>query len=165
MPRPWGPPSMSYPPCPPEVGLYRPWGLPIHFQPRWSGPTDGFGHGGYYAGDGRYGYVDHLQDRRTPRQDNQMVWNPKLEDPISLKTIAAPNQHNKWWVPKDEASANGSRGSQGQIGSRSEASTNNKAKSNAEKGPAEVAAEQNRVLEEKVETKIEVRASSQQPQN
>jgi hypothetical protein len=57
-------------------------------------------------------------------------------------------------------------GSQGQIGSRSEASTdNNKAKSNAEKGPAEVVAEQNRVLEEKVETKIEVRASSQQPQN
>jgi hypothetical protein len=73
MPRPWGPPSMSYPPCPPEVGLYGPWGLPMHLQPRWSGPTDGFGHGGYYAGDGRYGYVDHLQDRRTPRQDNQMV--------------------------------------------------------------------------------------------
>jgi hypothetical protein len=25
----------------------------------------GFGHGGHYAGDGHYGYVDHQQDRKA----------------------------------------------------------------------------------------------------
>jgi hypothetical protein len=28
----------------------------------WSGPTEGFGHIGYYVGDGQYKYVDHQQD-------------------------------------------------------------------------------------------------------
>jgi hypothetical protein len=58
MPRPWGPPPMMYPPCPPWAGWYRPWTPPpMHFHPAWSGPTEGFAHGGYYTGDDCYGYV------------------------------------------------------------------------------------------------------------
>jgi hypothetical protein len=48
------------------VGWYKPWALTsIHFHPRRSGSTKGFGHGGYCIGDGRYGYVSHQQDRKT----------------------------------------------------------------------------------------------------
>jgi hypothetical protein len=31
----------------------------MHFYPGWLGPTEGFIHRGYYAGDGRYRYVGH----------------------------------------------------------------------------------------------------------
>jgi hypothetical protein len=37
----------------------------MHFHPGWSGPAEGFGHGGYYAGDNRYGYIVHQQDKKT----------------------------------------------------------------------------------------------------
>jgi hypothetical protein len=54
----WGPLSMMYPPCPPWAGWYGPWApLPMHFHPGWSRLTEGFDHGGYYAGDDRYEYV------------------------------------------------------------------------------------------------------------
>jgi hypothetical protein len=47
---PWGPPPMMYPPCPPWAGWYGPrTPPPMHFHPGWSGPTQGFGHGGYYT--------------------------------------------------------------------------------------------------------------------
>jgi hypothetical protein len=60
MPGPWGPPLMMYPPCPLWAGWYGPWTPPpIHFHPRWSGPTQDFGYGGYYTGDDRYGHVGH----------------------------------------------------------------------------------------------------------
>jgi hypothetical protein len=68
---PWGPPPIMYPPCPPWVGWYRPWALPpMHFHPGWLGPSEGFGHGGYYAGDGHYGSISHQQSRRNLRQEN-----------------------------------------------------------------------------------------------
>jgi hypothetical protein len=70
-----------------------------------------------------------------------MVQNPKPEGPVSPKIATAPNQQNKRWIPKDEASASGSEGSLDQIGSRSEASAdNNKVKPSAERCPREVAA-------------------------
>jgi hypothetical protein len=54
MPGPWEPPPMMYPPCPPWAGWYGPWALPpMQFHPGWPGPTEGFGHRGYYVGDGR----------------------------------------------------------------------------------------------------------------
>jgi hypothetical protein len=31
----------------------------MYFHLGWSGPVEGFGHGGYYIGDGRYGYISH----------------------------------------------------------------------------------------------------------
>jgi hypothetical protein len=31
----------------------------MHFHPGWSGPSEGFGHGGYYTGDGCYMSVGH----------------------------------------------------------------------------------------------------------
>jgi hypothetical protein len=68
MPGPWGPPPMMYPPRPPWAGWYGPWAPPpMHFDPGWSGPIDGFGHGGYYVGDDHYGYVSHQQDRRASK--------------------------------------------------------------------------------------------------
>jgi hypothetical protein len=93
MPGPWRPPSMMYPPCPPWVGWYGPWALPpMHFHPGWSGPSEGFGHICYNIGDNRYGSAGHQQDRRTLRQENRMVQNPKPEGPISPKTATTPDQ-------------------------------------------------------------------------
>jgi hypothetical protein len=66
-------------------------------------------------------------------------------------------------VLKDGSSANRSRSSQGQIGVRSETSANDEAKLDMEKGPKEVAVEQDRVPGTEVETKIEAGTSSQQP--
>jgi hypothetical protein len=64
MPEPWGPPPMVYPPCPPWAGWYGPWApSSMPFHPGWSGPTEGFGFVGFYAGDGRCGHVGHQQDR------------------------------------------------------------------------------------------------------
>jgi hypothetical protein len=81
---PWGPPSMMYTPCPPWAGWYIPWALssmPFHLG--WLGPAEGFGYGGYYTGDDRYGHVGHQQDSRILRQENRMVWNPKPDVPVS----------------------------------------------------------------------------------
>jgi hypothetical protein len=84
--------SMMYPPCPPWVGWYGPWApSPMHFNPGWAGPTEGFGHGGYYVGDGRYGSVGHQQDRRAPRQENQTVRNANSDYHVSPKTATVPS--------------------------------------------------------------------------
>jgi hypothetical protein len=62
---------MMYLPYPPWAGWYGPWTPPpTHFHPRWSGPVEGFGHGGYYTGDGYYGSIGHQQGRMAPRQEN-----------------------------------------------------------------------------------------------
>jgi hypothetical protein len=74
----------------------------MHFHPGWSGPAEGFGHGGYYTGDDHDGSVGHQQDRKAPRQENQIVWNAKQ------------------WMPKAVSSTDGSGGNQDQTGPRSE---------------------------------------------
>jgi hypothetical protein len=74
MPGPWGPPPIMYPPCPPWAEWYGPWALqPMPFHLGWSGPTDGFGYGGFYVGDGRYGHIGHQQDRGATGQKNWIV--------------------------------------------------------------------------------------------
>jgi hypothetical protein len=60
----------------------------------------------------------------------------------------------------DGSSTDGSGGNQGQTGLRSETLANDEAKPNTEKGPEEVAAEQNRAQGEKTEVKAEAGASS-----
>jgi hypothetical protein len=65
---------MMYPPHLPWAGWYRPWAPPpMHFHLTWSELARGFGHRGYYTRDDRYKSVGQQQDRRTPRQENQMV--------------------------------------------------------------------------------------------
>jgi hypothetical protein len=87
------------------VGWYKPWALTsIHFHPRRSGSTKGFGHGGYCIGDGRYGYVSHQQDRKTLGQENWIVQNAKPDHPVSLKIAAIPGRQHKQGVPKDGSS-------------------------------------------------------------
>jgi hypothetical protein len=57
---PWGPPLMIFPPCPPWAGWYGPWVPPLmHFNLGWLGPAQGFGHGGYYVGEGCYRHISH----------------------------------------------------------------------------------------------------------
>jgi hypothetical protein len=34
---------------------------------RWLGPTEGFGNGGYYIGEGHYESIGHQQGRKAPR--------------------------------------------------------------------------------------------------
>jgi hypothetical protein len=63
---PWGPAPMMFPPCPPWMGWYGPWvPPPMHFHVGWSGPPQGFGHGGYYTGDGCYRHIGHLHGREA----------------------------------------------------------------------------------------------------
>jgi hypothetical protein len=64
-------------------------------------------------------------------------------------------------VLKDGSSACQSGSSQEKIESRSKSSANGEAKLDTEKGKEEVIAEQNRVLEAKVETRTEVETSLQ----
>jgi hypothetical protein len=88
-----GPSPMMYLPCPPCAGWYGLWSPPpIHFHPGWSGPIEGFGHGGYYTRDGRYGSVGHQQDRKASRQENQTVQNAKPDHSVSPKSIIASSQ-------------------------------------------------------------------------
>jgi hypothetical protein len=78
---------------PPWAGWYEPWSPPmVYFHPRWLGPTKGFVHGGYYTKDDLYRSVSHQQDRRALRQENWMVWNPKADGPVSLKTPTSLGQ-------------------------------------------------------------------------
>jgi hypothetical protein len=91
MPMLWGPPPMTYPPCPPWAGWYGPWASPLmHFHPGWSGPVEGFGHGGYFTRDGCYGYIGHQHDSKTLRQENRMVQNLKPNGPISSQIATTP---------------------------------------------------------------------------
>jgi hypothetical protein len=45
----------------------------MYFHLGWLGPTEGFGHGGYYAGDSWYESVGNQQDKRALRKENRMV--------------------------------------------------------------------------------------------
>jgi hypothetical protein len=94
-----------------------------------------------------------------------MVWNPKPNGLISLKTVATFGQQHKQWVPKDGSSINGLGSSQGQTRLRNEASANDEAKPDAEKGPEEVVAEQNQAQDEKAKVSAEAGTSSRQPPN
>jgi hypothetical protein len=92
----WGPPQMMYPPCPPWMGWYETWAPSfMHFHSGWSKPTQGFDHGGYHAGDGRYRGFGQQQDRRSHRQENRTIQNPKPVGLVSLKTAKAPDQSHK----------------------------------------------------------------------
>jgi hypothetical protein len=158
---PWGPPSMMYPPCPPWAGWYGPWApLLMHFHLGWSGPMEGFGHKGDYAGNGRYGYINHQQDMRASRQENQTVQNTKLDHPISLKIAATPGHWQEQEAPKDGSSTNQPGSSQGRTGLGSESLANGEAKLDAEKSLEEVVAEQDKVLKAKAETRIEAEGGS-----
>jgi hypothetical protein len=84
MPEPWGPPPILYLPCPTWAGWYGPWvPSPMHFHPGWSGPTQGFSHGGYYTEDGCYRHIGHQQDRNVSGQENWTVQNAKPDHPVS----------------------------------------------------------------------------------
>jgi hypothetical protein len=113
----------------------------MHFHPGWSGPAEGFGHGGYYTGDGCYEYVDHQQDSKTPRQENQMVQNPKLDGLVSLKVLVAPEQQSEREVLKDRSYVDQLESSQGQTVPMSISSANGEAKPDAERKSEEVVVE------------------------
>jgi hypothetical protein len=84
---------MMYPPCPPWAGVIQTMGVTtMHFHPGWLGPTQDCGHGGYYAGDDRYGYVGHQQDSRTPRQENRIVHNVKSDHLIFQEATVVPGR-------------------------------------------------------------------------
>jgi hypothetical protein len=80
-------------------------------------------------------------------------------------TATASGHRNERGALKDGSSASQSGSSQEKTGPRSESSTNDEIKPNVEKGLEEVVVEQNRVLEAKVETRIEVGTSSPHPPN
>jgi hypothetical protein len=61
----------------------------MHFHPGWSGHVEGFGHRGYYTGDGHYGSVAHQPDRKTLRQEIQTVRNAKSDHLIYSKATTA----------------------------------------------------------------------------
>jgi hypothetical protein len=149
---PWGPPPMMYPPCPPWAGWYGTWASPLmHFHLGWSRPTQGFGHRGYYAGDGRYRHVGHQQDRRASGQKNQTVQNAKPDHLVSQEVATDPGHWHEQEVLKDGSSAGQLGSSQERTGPRRESSANGKAKPDTEKSPEEVVVEQNRISKLKVD--------------
>jgi hypothetical protein len=88
-----------------------------------------------------------------------------LDHPVSQGATSAPSHQHKQESLKEGPSADQLEGSQGRIGPRSESSADGKAKFDTKKSPEEVAAEQNKVLEVKAETKIGAGTSSQWPPN
>jgi hypothetical protein len=52
------------------------------FHSGWSGPAKGFGYGGYYVGDNRYGHIGHQQDIGILRLENWMVWFPRKQQQL-----------------------------------------------------------------------------------
>jgi hypothetical protein len=117
----------------------------MHFHLGWLGPAEGFGHGDYYTGDGRYGSVGHQQDRKAPRQKNWTIQNAKPDHTVSPKATVAFGQQHKQWVPEAISSADESGGNQDQTGLRSETLAIDEAKPNMEKGLEKVVVEQDRV--------------------
>jgi hypothetical protein len=71
----------------------------MHFHPGWSGPTQGFDHGGYYVGDDRYKHVGHQHDRMASRQENQTVQNVKPDHPVSQDATTAPDLQQEQETP------------------------------------------------------------------
>jgi hypothetical protein len=89
-------------------------------------------------------------------QENQIVRNGS---PISSGAAAAPDRRHKQEALKDGPSTDQPESIQGRTGARSKYLADGKVKSDVEKSPKEVAAEQDRVSKVKVETKIEVGTS------
>jgi hypothetical protein len=95
------------------------------------------------------------------------VWNPKQNGLISLSDF--PEDSSNFWAAaqavgaQDGSFINGLGSSQGQTRLRNEASANDEAKPDAEKGPEEVAAEQNQAQDEKAKVSAEAGTSSRQP--
>jgi hypothetical protein len=137
----------------------------MQYHPGLSGPTQGSGHGGYYVGDNRYKHVSHQQVRRASGQKIETVRNAKLDHPVSQETAVASGHQHERGALKDGSSAGQSGSSQEKTGPRSKSSANGEAKPDTEKSLEEVAAEQNRVLEAKAETRIEAGTSSRRPPN
>jgi hypothetical protein len=131
----------------------------MHFHLGWSRPTQSFVHGGYYVGDGHYGYVGHQQGRGASGQENRTVRNAKPDHPVfeeATTTLGyqqeqrAPNE-----PPVDQLGSN-----QEKTGMGSEISAGGEAKPDMEKNPEEAVAEQSNVLGAKAETRIEAGVSS-----
>jgi hypothetical protein len=153
---------MMYPSCPPWTGWYGPSTLPLlHFHPGWSGLAEGFGHRGYYTGDGRYRSVGHQQDRKAPRQENWIIQNIKSDHPVSPNATAASGQQHKQCVSEVVSSVDGPGDNQDQTGTESETSADDEAKHNTEKGPEEIAKKQNKTPRKEIEIKAKAVASSQ----
>jgi hypothetical protein len=100
-----------------------------------------------------------IQDRKPNSPECQ------TDHPISLKLAAVPGQQHEQWVPKDGSSIDGSGGSQGEIGLRSETLANGEVKCDREKSLEEAPAKQNKAQGEKTETRTEVGNNSQQSPN
>jgi hypothetical protein len=84
---------------------------------------------------------------------------------VAPKIVTIPGCQHERGELKDGSFANESECNQGQIGSRSETLTNDKAKNNMKKGLHEVVVEQDMVLEAKAETKTKAGTSSHRPPN
>jgi hypothetical protein len=82
-----------------------------------------------------------------------------------LKTTSTLHHHHEQRALKDGSSADERGSSHGRTWSRSKTSNNDEAKPDAEKSLEEVAAEQDRVPEAKIETKIEAGTCLQWPPN
>jgi hypothetical protein len=94
------------------------------------------------------------------RQENWTLQNAKPDHPVFPKTTIAPSHRHEHEASKDGSFANQPGSSQGRIGLRSKSSANGEAEPDVEKSPEEVAAEQDKILEAKAETRTEVRAIS-----
>jgi hypothetical protein len=97
--------------------------------------------------------------------ENRTVQNAKPDHPVSQEIGAAPGRWHEQEALKNGPSTDQLESGQGKTGSRSESSADDEAKLDAKKSPGEVAAEQDRVLEVKAETKTEARTSSWWPPN
>jgi hypothetical protein len=127
---------MMFPPCPPWAGWYGPWvPPPMHFYSGWSGPTQGFGHGGYYAGDGCYGHIGPQQGREASGQKNRIVQNEPPVDHLG--------------------------DGQEKTGPENKSSANDEVESDAGKSLEEAAAEQSKVPRVKTKTGTKAGTSSQ----
>jgi hypothetical protein len=107
-------------------------------------PAEGFGYGGFYAGDGRYGHVGHQHDRGATGQENRTVRNGKSDHPVSQGVVAAPSRRHKQDALKSGPSTDQPESSRERIGPRSESSADGEGKPDAEKNTEEVAVEQTR---------------------
>jgi hypothetical protein len=119
------------------------------FHPGWSGPAEGFGYGGYYVRDGRYGCLGHQQDSGILGQGNRMVQNLKLDGPVSQEVATGSSHWHEHDALKDGPSTDQPESSQGRTWSRSKSSANGEAKPDTEKSPDELAAKQKMVSEVK----------------
>jgi hypothetical protein len=88
----------------------------MYFHPGWSGPTQDFGHGGYYVGDNHYGHVGHQQDRKASSQENWIVRNAKLNHPVSQEGIVAPDRYHELEASKSGSSTDQSGAARGKQG-------------------------------------------------